>query len=61
MDEPFSSLDENLKIILREEIKKIIKKNNTTCILVTHDTNDALSMSDRIIKLEDGKITNEKN
>ena len=61
LDEPFSSLDKNLKIILREEIKKIIKKNNTTCILVTHDTNDALSMSDRIIKLEDGKITNEKN
>ena len=61
MDEPFSSLDENLKIILREEIKKIIKKNNTTCILVTHDTDDALSMSDRIIKLEDGKIANEKN
>ena len=40
--------------------KKIIKKNKTTCILVTHNIEDALSMSDRIIRLKNGKIEEEK-
>ena len=60
MDEPFGSLDDGLKKELREETKKIIKKNKTTCILVTHNIEDALSMSDRIIRLKNGKIEEEK-
>ena len=60
MDEPFGSLDDDLKKELREETKKIIKKNKTTCILVTHNIEDALSMSDRIIRLKKGKIEEEK-
>ena len=60
MDEPFGSLDDDLKKELREETKKIIKKNKTTCILVTHNIEDALSMSDRIIRLKNGKIEEEK-
>ena len=60
MDEPFGSLDDDLKRELREETKKIIKKNKTTCILVTHNIEDALSMSDRIIRLKNGKIEEEK-
>ena len=59
MDEPFGSLDDDLKNELRDETKKIVKQNKTTCILVTHNMDDALSMSDRIIRLKDGKITEE--
>ena len=58
MDEPFASLDEDLKKDLRRETKKILNNNNITCILVTHDIEDANSMADRIIKLKEGKIDN---
>ena len=58
MDEPFASLDEDLRIDLRHETKKILNNNNITCILVTHDIEDANSMADRIIKLKDGQIDN---
>ena len=43
MDEPFASLDEELKKDLRHETKKILNNNNITCILVTHDKEDANS------------------
>ena len=59
MDEPFASLDEDLKKDLRHETKKILNNNNITCILVTHDIEDANSMADRIIKLKDKKIAEE--
>ncbi len=55
-DEPFSSLDENLKDSLRKELKKIIKENKVTAIFVTHDKKDALSISDRIAVINKGKI-----
>ena len=58
MDEPFASLDEELKKDLRHETKKILNNNNITCILVTHDKEDANSMADRIIQLKDGEIDN---
>ena len=60
MDEPFDSLDEALRNELRQETKKIIKSNNITCILVTHDFDDASAMADKIIELKDGKIDYEK-
>ena len=51
MDEPFDSLDEALRNELRQETKKIIKSNNITCILVTHDFDDASAMADKILSL----------
>ena len=45
LDEPFSNLDTTIKDSMREEIYRIIKKTNTTSILVTHDINDALNIS----------------
>ena len=60
MDEPFDSLDEALRNELRQETKKIIKSNNITCILVTHDFDDASAMADKIIELKDGKIDYKK-
>ncbi|NIR51343.1 ABC transporter ATP-binding protein [candidate division KSB1 bacterium] len=56
LDEPFSNLDESLKAQVREDIRNIIKKTHTTTILVTHDTKDALAISDRIALLKDGQI-----
>ena len=50
LDEPFSNLDTNIKDSMREEIYRIIKKTNTTSILVTHDINDALNISRFIFK-----------
>ena len=61
MDEPFDSLDEALRNELRQETKKIIKSNNITCILVTHDFDDASAMADKIIEFKDGKIDYEKD
>ena len=59
MDEPFGNLDEKLRIELRLETKKIIKENNITSIIVTHDIEDAKAISDKIIKIENGKIIEE--
>ena len=56
MDEPFGSLDRVLRESLREETKLFLKSNRITCLMVTHDEEDALSMSDQIFLLEDGKI-----
>ena len=56
MDEPLSNLDYDLKENLGTVIRKIIKKFNTTAIIVTHDINDAMKISDRIVVLDDGSI-----
>lgn len=56
LDEPFSNLDSTIKESIREEIYKIIKKTKTTTILVTHDINDALNISDRILIFKAGKL-----
>ena len=56
LDEPFSNLDANIKYSIRDEICKIIKKTNTTTILVTHDINDALNISDKILIFKAGII-----
>ncbi len=56
LDEPFSSLDPALRRHLREEIQHILRKVNATAILVTHDTDDALVVGDRIAIFREGKI-----
>jgi iron(III) transport system ATP-binding protein len=54
MDEPFGSLDKELREELRAEVKKVLQDNNTTCIVVTHDIEDANSMGNKMIKLDKG-------
>lgn len=56
MDEPLSNLDANLRVKMRSEIKKLHKKLETTFIYVTHDQTEALTMGDRIMVLDKGKI-----
>lgn len=56
MDEPFSSLDYDLQIKIREELRSIIKKAGITSVFVTHNRENCESISDRIIELEQGEI-----
>lgn len=56
LDEPFSSLDAELRVRLRDDIRKVIAKTGTTTILVTHDQEEALSIASRVAILRDGEI-----
>lgn len=56
MDEPLSNLDAKLRVELRAELQKIHQEVNTTTVYVTHDQEEAMTMSDRIVVLNDGKI-----
>ena len=56
MDEPLSNLDANLRVHMRSEIKRLHQKVKTTFIYVTHDQTEALTMGDRIVVLDKGKI-----
>ena len=55
-DEPMAALDADIRMALRKEIKAIQKKYNKTMIYVTHDQEEAFSMSDRIIVMNDNHI-----
>ncbi len=56
LDEPLSNLDAKLRKSLRIELKKIQKASNTTMIYVTHDQEEALTLSDRIAVFNNGCI-----
>ena len=56
MDEPLSNLDANLRVQMRSEIKRLHNKLQTTFVYVTHDQTEALTMGDRIVILDKGKI-----
>lgn len=56
LDEPFSSLDINLREIMRELVLDLQKEYKMTTILVTHDQKEALTMSDRIAFMHNGHI-----
>ena len=59
-DEPFSNLDPLVRNDLREEIKRIKKEFNTAMIFVTHDVNDAVSLADRVLIMENGVFVKEE-
>lgn len=56
LDEPLSALDKKLRAELQEELKRLHRKVGLTFIYVTHDQDEALSMSDRIAIMRDGRI-----
>lgn len=56
LDEPFSGLDTALRMKLRANTYAILKKNNITTIMVTHDPDEAMFMADLIVLMNDGKI-----
>ena len=57
MDEPFSSMDIELREELATEVRDILKHENITAILVTHDQNEAFIVADTIGVMQDGKLT----
>lgn len=56
LDEPLSALDAKIRRHLREQIRTIQKELNLTTIFVTHDQEEAMTMSDRIFLMDSGKI-----
>ena len=56
LDEPLSNLDARLRLKIREEIRRLVKEVGITTIFVTHDQEEALSISDKIILLNEGVI-----
>lgn len=56
LDEPLSNLDARLRLQTREEIRRIQKETGITTIFVTHDQEEAMSISDRIVVMKDGIV-----
>jgi iron(III) transport system ATP-binding protein len=56
LDEPFSSLDSELREQLAGEVRELLKRNGVTAILVTHDQHEAFAMADQVTLLRDGRI-----
>lgn len=56
MDEPLSNLDARLRLQIREEIRALVKEVGITTIFVTHDQEEALSIGDQIILLNNGVV-----
>jgi iron(III) transport system ATP-binding protein len=54
LDEPFSALDAELRGRIRDDVREVLTKTNSTSILVTHDQEEALSIADRVALLRDG-------
>lgn len=56
LDEPFSALDAMVKVDLSEELKLLQRQYGITMVMVTHDQIDAVSLSDRILLMNEGRI-----
>jgi iron(III) transport system ATP-binding protein len=56
LDEPFSGLDERLREQVRDDTLRLLRRNGTAALLVTHDPEEALFMADRIYLMRAGKI-----
>ena len=57
LDEAFSALDYQTRLMVTEDIFKILKAENITALMVTHDISEAISMSDRVIVLSERPAT----
>jgi ABC-type sulfate/molybdate transport systems ATPase subunit len=56
LDEPFSALDADLRVALRDEFRTRIKSAGMPTLLVTHDEQEARAMADRAVRLKDGGL-----
>ena len=56
LDEPFSALDEELKKTLYEEVSEVFSEKNSSILLVTHDPYEAEFMTDKQLRMENGKL-----
>jgi multiple sugar transport system ATP-binding protein len=55
-DEPLSNLDAKLRVAMRSEIKALHQRLGTTTVYVTHDQVEAMTMADRIVVMQDGRV-----
>lgn len=56
LDEPFSSLDTELREQLAREVRELLQRNGVTAILVTHDQHEAFAMADQVTLLKNGRV-----
>lgn len=56
MDESFSALDRNLRLVMQDEVRRIHRETGTSFVFVTHDQEEAMTMSDRICLMNQGRI-----
>jgi iron(III) transport system ATP-binding protein len=56
LDEPLSALDARVRVRLRHEIKQLQRRLGVTTVMVTHDQEEALTMADRIVVMNEGRI-----
>ncbi|WP_411963622.1 ABC transporter ATP-binding protein [Haloferax sp. YSMS24] len=56
LDEPFSNLDVDLRVKMREEVRRILKEAGVTAVSVTHDQEEAMSISDRVAVMNGGDL-----
>jgi putative spermidine/putrescine transport system ATP-binding protein len=56
LDEPLSALDAKIRVVLRKEIRSIQRQLGITTVYVTHDQEEALSLSDRVVVMSEGRI-----
>lgn len=56
LDEPLGALDRKLRVEVQEQLKDLHRRVGTTFVYVTHDQDEALSMSDRVVIMRDGQI-----
>jgi iron(III) transport system ATP-binding protein len=56
LDEPFSALDAQLRVDLREEVRELLRRVGATALLVTHDQSEAMSLSDHLIVMREGRV-----
>ena len=56
MDEPFSSIDSALRRELRTECMQILRRNNTTVLLVTHEAEEAMELADHLVVIDNGEV-----
>ena len=56
LDEPFSNLDVQVRLYLRQEVRDILKQVEASCVFVTHDQEEALAIADRVAVMRNGQI-----
>ena len=61
LDEPFSSLDPELRVVLRREVQRLRRAVHLTSIFVTHDRDDATALADRIVEMRQGRVAAERH
>jgi NitT/TauT family transport system ATP-binding protein len=56
MDEPFSALDAQTKMILQQDLARTVSEQGKTVLFITHDLAEAVALSDRILVMSDGRL-----